>query len=298
MEVKIVADSISEAGIRITTMELTYERFIHSQFMTHRMFSRNAQSSRAIPTAKQIELIRDLSSPHFLKNKAGMQAGEEFKDWEHDYAVKYWNQACDYAIAQAEVMLDLGVHKQWVNRLLEPFATIKVVVTATEWDNFFNLRLHHDAQPEIQELSQLMKSAMDESKPNFLHNDEWHLPYVTYDDMYECSTGGTIFEHFQKKLPLISAARCARVSYLNHDNSNPNIENDLSLAERLLKGSDVGHFSPFEHQAKPMDSNDFYGMVLKNKKCGVTHVDVNGNCWSNNFRGWIQHRALLTGEMK
>lgn len=293
MEVKIIADSISEAGIRITTMELEYPRYIHSQFMTHRMFSRNAQSSRAIPTAKQIELIRDLPPPNFAQNKAGMQAGEPLSRHQNEWSQVTWKHAKAEMIEYSETLLDNGVHKQWVNRLLEPFSTIKVVVTATEWDNFFNLRLHHDAQPEIQELSQLMKSAIDESKPQLLDYEGWHLPYVTYDDMYECGTGGTIFEHFQNKLPKISASRCARVSYLNHDNSNPNIENDLTLAERLLKGSDVGHFSPFEHQAKPMRNHkDIWSDE------GQTHIDKNGSLWSNNFRGWIQHRALLTGEMK
>jgi thymidylate synthase ThyX len=282
---KIIADSISEAGIRITTMELTYERFIHSQFMTHRMFSRNAQSSRAIPTAKQIELIRDLSAPHFLKNKAGMQASEEFKDWEHDYAVKYWNQARDYAIAQAEVMLDLGVHKQWANRILEPFSTIKVVVTATEWQNFFDLRLHHDAQPEIQELAQTMKAAIDESEPALLRVGEWHLPYITDDDKHYHGTDGAIYEDWQKELPKISAARCARVSYLNHDNSNPDIEKDLELARNLLES---GHLSPFEHQSKPIDNH------YSHRAKGITHVAMNdGAVWSGNFRGWTQHRALV-----
>lgn len=280
---KIIADSISEQGVRITTLELEYPRYIHSQFMTHRQFSRNAQSSRAIPTAKQIELIRDLPAPNFAQNKAGMQAGELLGKSAQSTAKFTWQITKDRSLNGALSLLDLGVHKQWANRLLEPFSTIKVVVTATEWDNFFKLRLHHDAQPEIQELAQAMKTAMDSSKPEFLNDDEWHLPYI--DKKHQ-----DVLDFDIKERCLISAARCARVSYLNHDNTNPDIEKDFELAKKLL---DDGHLSPFEHQAKPMNQlnaetiEDFFW------ESGITHTDKNKIFWSNNFRGWIQHRALL-----
>lgn len=278
---KIIADSISESGIRITTLELEYPRFIHSQFMTHRQFSRNAQSSRAIPTAKQIELIRDLPSPNFAQNKAGMQAGGQLNNDSGFNAKSIWGFAKESAIDYAQELLSLGVHKQWANRLIESFSTIKVVVTATEWQNFFNLRLHHDAQPEIQELAKAIKTAMDESTPKPLKNNQWHLPYVTQSDFE--SVG------FNEKVSLISAARCARVSYLNHDNTSPDIEKDLELARHLLES---GHLSPFEHQAKPMIPEinlpeKWYYMK------GITHQDKNGDMWSNNFRGWIMNRAIV-----
>lgn len=290
---KIIADSISEAGARITTLELEYNRFLHGQLMTHRMFSRNAQSSRAIPTAKQIELIKNVPAPHFLKNKAGMQASEEFQEWEHHYAVQYWNQARDYAIQQAEAMLDLGVHKQWANRLLEPFSTIKVVVTATEWDNFFELRLHHDAQPEMQQLAQAMKTAMDNSTPVLLRAGEWHLPYITDDDRHYYGTDGGLFEEWQKELPKISSARCARVSYLNHDKSEPDVKKDLQLFHDLVIAKPV-HGSPTEHQATPIDYLEFEKTGFDfDEVDGITHIDKKARVWSNNFCGWISHRALL-----
>ena len=276
---KIIADSISEQGVRITTLELSMPRYILSQFNTHRMFSRSAQSSRAVPVQKMIDAAEKNAPPHFMKNEKGMQSSEEFKDWERDYAVKYWNEAKHLAIMQAKQMMDLGVHKQFVNRLIEPFSTVKVVVTATEFDNFFKLRLHHAAQPEMKTLAQAMRDAMDGSRPDILSANEWHLPYISDSE-----------QGSHAQLALISAARCARVSYLNHDNSNPDFKSDFELANRLLVD---GHLSPFEHQAKPMQhpNNMWHGSLLSED--GTTHTDKKGNVHSGNFRGWIQHRQLI-----
>ena len=284
---KIIADSISEAGIRITTLELEYLRFIHSQLMTHRQFSRSAQSSRAVPVSKLIENAKKSENPHFMKNQAGMQSFEQFEKWELYYANQYWDAAKDYQITQAELLLDLGVHKQFANRLLEPFTTIKVVVTATEWQNFFELRLDHAAQPEMQELAQAMKTAMNESTPNLLKAGEWHLPYVSIEE--QKAEGIEI----SKKL---STARCARVSYLNHDNSNPLTSRDIELFSTLV-AENPKHASPAEHQATPMEcpTLDYYGEQFRNLfvEDGITHIDKNRNYWSGNFRGFIQHRQIL-----
>ena len=280
---KIIADSISEAGIRIITLELEFLRFLLAQFNTHRMFSRSAQSSRAVPVEKMIEGIKkDSFIPIFMKNESGMQSTEFIEGFDLTRCNEYWRQAKEQCLYFARGLKNAGVHKQFVNRLLEPFSTVKVVVTATEWDNFFKLRLHHAAQPEMKKLAQAMKTAMDESHPEILINGEWHLPYV---DSFNEFTDSKSYKSHIEKCSLISVARCARVSYLNHDNSNPDIEKDLELARQLLAD---GHLSPFEHQAKPM-IND----VIQWRN-GVTHASKNGEQWSNNFRGWIQHRALLS----
>jgi thymidylate synthase ThyX len=277
---KIIADSISESGIRITTMELEFERFLLAQFNTHRMFSRSAQSSRALPVKDMISRIKSNGFvPNFMKNKAGMQADELFASYEQKDFEAHWVKVQDDAISAARIFIAGNVHKQFANRLLEPFATVKVVVTATEWDNFFALRLHHAAQPEMQELAQAMKTAMDNSMPiEFSSKAEtWHLPYISE---FEETNESISFE----SLRLISAARCARVSYLNHDNSAPDIKKDLELAQRLLADK---HLSPFEHQARPMDLN-VGGFVN-----GQTHMDKNGDMWSANFKSWIQNRQLV-----
>ena len=276
---KIICDSISESGIRITTMELECERFLLAQFNTHRMFSRSAQSSRAVPIQKMIDALENNDShPKFMKNESGMQSSEQLSPDDFFSAFRCWDNAKHDALKWAMNLRTLGVHKQFGNRLLEPFSTVKVVVTATEWDNFFALRLHHAAQPEMFLLAQAMKTAMDESIPKSLTVDDWHLPYITHAD----TSIGYPAEY--RNLPLISAARCARVSYLNHDNSTPDIKKDLGLARRLLAD---GHYSPLEHQATPMDSN-IGGFVA-----GQTHMDKDGDMWSGNFRSWLQFRHLI-----
>ena len=163
IEAKIIADSINSLGHRITTMQLKYPRFIHSEFLTHRVFSRNASSSRAIPVAKMIDQVwNDPAMPvHWGQNKSGMQAEQEIQHVMH--AKDLWFQASKSAAELAQRMNEIGLHKQVVNRILEPFQWIHVVVTATEWDNFFELRNHPAAQPEIQELAQQMQAAMEQS---------------------------------------------------------------------------------------------------------------------------------------
>lgn len=255
---KIIADSVSPFGPRITTMQLRYPRFIHAEFMTHRAFSRNASSSRAIPVARLIQdVLDDPAMPiHWGKNQPGMQAREEHSrlvgsyDFPDGQAVfvevspqSAWVNARDSAIAAARGFAEAGYHKQITNRLLEPFAHINVVCTATDWDNFFALRDHSDAQPEIQALAQAMRKAMLASRPAQVG---LHLPYVSDGD----------FVHIRSKFDCaneiacqVSAARCARVSYLTHDGKEPVIADDLALYEKLAGGVPF-HASPLEHQAR------------------------------------------------
>lgn len=281
---KVIEDSISVPGKRITTFQLRYPRFIHAELMTHRVFSRNASSSRAIPVSKLIEdIIRDTAMPsHWGKNQPGMQADEE-----HDQRVSApwcngtmsregaWENARDGAIKMATLFHEAGYHKQIVNRLLEPFSHINVVVTSTEFENFFALRAHPDAQPEIRILAEEMLKAIRSSKPQTCLDGEWHLPYITDEDWdmvhLEYGTRGAV--HLLKE---ISAARCARVSYLTHEGKKPDIEQDLKLFERLAGGVPI-HASPMEHQATPLYKSD--------------NVRLQGN-----FNGWIQFRKMLPNE--
>ncbi len=152
---KVIKDSISPDGVRITTLELEYPRIIHSELMTHRVFSRNSASSRAIPVSKVIELVE--SNPampvHWGKNQAGMQAKEELDDLNKEAVRQLWLEAAKQAVSIAKVMADIGGHKQVVNRILEPFQHMKVVVTSTEWANWDWLRDHPDADPTIHALA-------------------------------------------------------------------------------------------------------------------------------------------------
>lgn len=290
---KIIADSISEHGIRITTMELCYPLIVHAEFMTHRMFSRNAASNRAIPTKKIIDKVKnDAFYPAYWgKNQPGMQAAGELSGDDLTDAKDIWRDAAKDAVHWATRLNAAGLHKQIANRVLMPYQYIKVIVTATEWDNFFKLRLHPDAQPEIQELARCMQEAMYESTPRLLKCGEWHLPYVPTNIQENglwdyLDTDCPVFNY--EKAIKCSVARCARVSYLNHDKENPDIDKDIALADRLLE---AGHMSPFEHQATPMDfAKDTYELTWEK---GVTHKDRKDNLWSANFRGWIQYRQLI-----
>lgn len=266
IQAKIVEDSIAPSGVRLTTFVLTYPRFIHSEFMTHRMFSRNASSSRAIPVKKSIQMV--LENPviplAFTRNKAGMQGGDPLDEQASKNATYAWETAMGYAVKYAQMLADLDVHKQYANRILEPFSHITVVCSATDYANFFALRCHPMAQPEIMALADLMYDAYQSSTPKQMGIGDMHLPFVSDEERQELP---------QDDLIKMSVARCARVSYLNHDGKKPTLEEDVALYNRLV-GSAPIHASPAEHQAIAMADESRSG----------------------NFRGWIQYRKLLIDE--
>lgn len=295
----IIAHSKSGVeGSEIITYELEYHRYIHGELMTHRLFSRNAASSRAIPVAKMIELVKNSPAVpvHWGKNQSGMQAKEEVGNWKDFGQGEYqWLGASVHAVERAATLTEQGYHKQIVNRLLEPFQMIKVVVTATEWDNFFWLRFHDKAQPEIYELARCMLAAKKRSVPEVLNVGEWHTPYVghvrTEDGLQyvvEDSDGQGFYVSLDKALH-VSASCCAQVSYRKTDNS-------LEKGEKvwqMLTTDDRLHGSPMEHQATPMDLPKMVTGKVDCMRDGYTHCDKDGNFWSNNLKGWIQHRALI-----
>lgn len=240
------------------TFELTYPRYIHSEFMTHRTFSRNASSSRAIPVSKVIKQVESnpVIPPKVYMNKAGMVGDVEADEATTMAFHNLWLDAAHGACKIAKDMDRLGIHKQHINRILEPFQFIHVIVTATEWDNFFNLRLAPDAQPEMQDLANAIYNEMNKLKNKEFgyitsygddsicsvirgHSTLITAPYVTKDDYELLDDDFDLFTIMK-----ISAARCARVSYNNHDGSKPDINKDLELFERLYNG---GHMSPLEH---------------------------------------------------
>lgn len=223
-------------------MEVTYPRFVHSEFMTHRMFSRNAASSRAIPIKKMIEAV--LTDPvlpvWWGANQAGMQAAEELPDEPENYArtlaETLWLKAREQAVETAQLLSDAGLHKQIVNRVLEPWMWITVIASATDWENFFHLRCHPDAQPELRHIANLMEASYRSREPKKVSWGEYHLPLTGFPGDEELDTGSLV---------KVSVGRCARVSYLTHDGlRDPGA--DISLHDRLAAS---GHWSPFEHVA-------------------------------------------------
>jgi thymidylate synthase ThyX len=240
VRVKIIEDSIPTSGknfTRLTTMEVTIHRFVLAEFNTHRDFSRNSASSRAIPIQKRIEEVkRNPALPlSWGKNKSGMSAEEELSSEDIKICKRHWLNAAENAVYTAEILSKLGLHKQIVNRVLEPFLWHKIIVTSTRWDNFFKQRIHPAAQPEIRIAAEAMKYALSKSVPV---ERQIHLPYVS---SFERSD----FPLYTLKQ--ISAARCARVSYLNHDGEY-SVEKDLELYNKL-DTQNPPHYSPLEHVA-------------------------------------------------
>jgi hypothetical protein len=277
-EVSVVEASISQETFQqILTLACRYWRPIHSEVLTHREFSRNASSSRATPTAKLLEQVRTAPAGpiHWGKNQPGMQADEECSEkivhprtgllLDREEA---WATMASEAADWAEAWSTAGYHKQLVNRVIEPYSYVTTLITTTSLDNWDSLRAHADAQPEIRDLAYTIIAARDDLPYRSVHEGKlsdprtWHLPFVT---MLERQTFTV------QQLLAMSAARCARVSYLTHDKQNPTFEQDDALYRRLVESKPL-HASPLEHQAQNSGQNRP----------------------SRNFRGgWIQHRALL-----
>jgi hypothetical protein len=291
--VRVIKDSISPEGIRLTTIHARYWRGIHSEVMTHRVFSRNARSSRAVPVMTL--LSEDPYLPEFASNQRGMQSGEPVMGWRKLLAVATWCGMVAMNKSGVRILHFAGVHKQWANRPLEWFGYIDVLVSSTEWANFFALRCHPDASPELQALATGIYEALRKSTPQLLYTGEWHLPYIDsyahieddghrrmryYRRVNECSR--------RKELPLeearkISAARCAAISYRPFDGDG-SLEKELARFDKLA-GSAPIHASPLEHQATP---DELYNDVYYD---GWKKPHLQGN-----FCGWIQHRKLLENE--
>jgi thymidylate synthase ThyX len=271
---KVIKDSISLAGVRLVTMEATYPRFVHAELLTHRLFSRNAASSRAIPIKKMIKRVQDepVEPVFWGKNQKGMQAQERLSFEETIEARKVWLLAADQATATADHLAYLDVHKQLVNRIIEPWSWITVIISATEWGNFFSQRCHPDAQPEIRHIAEMMQSAMAKHVAHPLGPSAWHVPYLDIDDQVNIADRPET-DIFQK----VSTARCARVSYLTHD-GKIDVDKDLELYDRLATANPP-HASPFEHVATPLEDPDV---------------------WCGNFRGFCQwrHQAIHGQHMK
>jgi hypothetical protein len=296
---KIIADSICPQGVRMTTMEIEYPRFILAELNTHRMLSKNSASSRAIPVKSMHDFIREnpATPVNWGKNQPGMKAAEELTGPESKNAVFIWNQAKDDALHWADALAHkVGVHKQIANRITEPWMTMKTVISGTEWANFFHLRNHADAQPEIKALAEAMIVAYTTHLPVNLKPGEWHLPYITTATYVPTGELQYFDENFNRldleDAKIISASCCAQVSYRKND---PGFSKAFKIWEQLIENNPV-HASPIEHQATPMNIDSMCRFEPETWQHGVTHVSANSDLWSGNLRGWIQHRKLIGNE--
>ena len=253
MEVKVLLDSVNPyTNVRLTTLHCVYPQFIHQQVLTHRMFSRNSSSLRAI-SFDRADSEFDTVYPTWTLEKKGMQGPlvEDFKTkLMADCIVDEMDNFVSSRCARLE---ELGIHHQDINNYLRPFQNIHTVITATDFENFFQQRLHESTKPDMQRLAQLIYDALEESKPE---ETIWHTPLIS--DLLEST-------YTNKQLELISAARLARISYFKWQDDP---QKDLELAKKLIENN---HPSPFEHIAFAQQDNEYYG----------------------NFKSWKQLRHIL-----
>lgn len=332
----ILHSEAANTGIRLPTVLARYPRWIHAEGRTHRVLSlgeaeefrtpspmedrnlsRNASSSRAIPVSKLVEdVMNDPAIPLFWgANQKGMQAREENTAPvglpEHCGSSGMmvsnrdaWLFARDKAVEMALAFDKAGYHKQIVNRLLEPFSHINVLFTATEWTNFFALRIHGDAEPHIKLLAEAIRDCQKASIPQVLQPGQWHLPFIREKDIAHAGQRfmGEVpqgewwrwkeWEHVLEVLKQVSVARCARLSYLTHDGKDTTFEEDFALYERLAH-HDPLHASPTEHQATP---DEVYGPQYE--RAELMRHDWHNPHQHGNFVGWRQHRKFIPGESK
>jgi thymidylate synthase ThyX len=274
-DVKILADSVNLAGNRLVTFELKYPRFIHAELLTHRMMSRNSASSRAIPIEKMLErIVNDPVVPiHWGKNQKGMQADVEINAEEQKLAEEQWLLARNACVRHAQELTALGIHKQIVNRIVEPWMWITVIASMTSFEHFRRLRVHPAAEPHFQKLAGMMATAYDSSTPELLKPGEWHLPLIKKETTLEQDGlwfGNPDNELSEMDAVKVSTGRCARVSYLTHHGTRDESA-DIKLHDDLCNN---GHWSPFEHPARATAGNERYG----------------------NYTGFIPYRKLFKDE--
>lgn len=288
---QIIADSMCHT--RITTFKVVIQRYVLCELNTHKMICKNSASSRAIPVSKRIAQVqRNPAGPTWWgSNQRGMQSTAGLGVDQRNTAESAWSRAASAAILYAEILEKCEAHKQFANRILEPFVWHTCLLTGTEWANFFNLRVSEYAAPEFDLLAGLMLREYANSVPVELKSGQWHLPY-----------GDRIPSGLeQNKQLMVSAARCARLSYETQDGEF-SVEKDLELAKRLL---DSGHMSPFEHQAQawsprvedirdpvPTKSLSDFGRWLERQNAAWD----GDNCWWGPLRWWRQYRKILTNE--
>lgn len=188
IKAEMVAASINAAtGQKIATMKVVMPRYILAEFNTHRVFSRNSASSRAIPFAKMVKSVKE--NPFvpiaWQKDHKGMQGTKYFttkdqialphptlrqvSDVDAPTAfTELWSRVREEDILHAEFLNRKGLTKQMANRRLEADMYHTVLITATEFENFFNLRCPQYAMSDVADtFYKSKKSLMAKHGPGF-----------------------------------------------------------------------------------------------------------------------------------
>lgn len=294
VDVKLLQHSYSPDGISMYSFEVEIPRIILAEWNTHGMLNTNAQSSRAVPTKKLIEEVRrnPYMPSHWGKNQKGMQAYEECNEpVKGDSREAFWDICVQTNCVFAEAFEEAGYHKQIVNRVIEPYSHTKLVVSGTEWNNFFNLRIHKDAEPNIREMAIKIYEVTRSSAGVRLYNGEWHLPYIS---MYR-QKGHMRYVFDNQYVSLsdairISLACVAQVSYRSL-NTHPAAIDRIYNSLFPSNGEPI-HGSPAQHLATPFKE----AQCKEDWQEGETHRDRDGYSWSAQLRGWCQYRKLIPNE--
>jgi thymidylate synthase ThyX len=311
-EARIERDSITQYGERVTTWVVTLPRIVLAELNTHKMISKSSASSRAIPVQKQIDRLKaDPFLPvYWGKNQKGMQAEQELSPDEISEASNIWEAAMRGSINAAEKLMGIGVHKQIANRILEAWMWHTVILSATDMSNFFHLRDHKKAQPEIAKAAGMMSELFRSNRPKLLGEDDWHMPFMDVEgadkDLPKHAVTNTQIETAVN----VSVGRSARVSYLTHDGRR-SIEEDVRLASTLYGD---GHMAPYEHVCRPMDKDERQMFSRQHYIPNPWHKTFTGGSleahiiyhprwiptevtrYLGNFNGWVQARKLIHGE--
>lgn len=298
--VTVIQDSITKGGNRLITYEIETYRYIWAEVLTHKMLNKNAQSSRAVPVNSVLSVneVNPIIPIVWGKNKGGMSATEVLEGEELEKVKALWLESAKNAFDSSKKLSELGLHKQWSNRITEPYSRIKVVMSGTEWDNFEWLRDDPEAaQPEIVDLARKIKEAKAGSKPLMLEPRWLHVPYVfrkivQVEDTYEMRYYAGKYEVPEEVALELSASCCAQVSYRKLDDS---LDKALELYDRLFNGAKP-HFSPAEHQGVAMKrekASTLDKLFQSRWESGVSHMDKQGNFWSGNLKGFVQNRKIL-----
>ena len=299
MKVEVIKKTKWQSCPEIVTIACEYPRFIHGELMTHRLFSRNCASTRAVPFSAALKNLRENPADvvYWGKSMSGMQAREELSGWRLFAAKTLWIAAREACVLVARAFNAIGLHKQIANRILEPFQNISVLITSTEWDNFFALRTHESAQPEFQTLARMIE---DEISSTPAVESKYHIPFFSEfeshggNDFISLDSSGGLVVSTKEDALKISASICAQWSYRKFD---PSMEKANKIWSQLVESKPV-HASPTEHQAWAMDDVEAGYVECCNPDVwddGITHIDKRGRFWSGNFRGWVQHRQVIKG---
>lgn len=285
---KVIADSVSPSGERLTTFVVNIWRPILAEFNTHRALSRSSASSRARPVTKILEEFTesDAGPVSWPAEKPGMSGGVELEGSDLlDAQLLFGNARSAVASLVNEYVdsrnKDGRLHKSVLNRLLEFGLWQTIIVSATDWDNFFWLRCAEDAQPEFRVVALAMRYAYEQSVPVMVDAGGWHLPLWAENGGHESDwvDAGLLGDPVEIA-KACSVARCARVSYMTHEGVR-DLNKDVVLFERLKEDQ---HLSPFEHVASPWETN-------------IQSIDVYGKMRTvpllGNFVGWEQLRLSV-----